>query len=169
MWEYNQTIESDELYHYGVLGMKWGRRKARPIKGGQPSSAAYLRMQKAKSNKKIASRSFNSAYRHDRSLIRRSQFDKEDNKRSSQELMKAAQKSYKADMEYKKAKKAYKSVKKHEKQKVKDIKAKYSKEYLSGKSPVGKAMSKMLGTDKNYANIMYDMEKHGKVNNKWRD
>lgn len=52
MWEYRYT---DELYHHGVKGMKWGVRKKRPAS-----------LTKAKSNYKSAQdeyvKSFNKAY-----------------------------------------------------------------------------------------------------------
>lgn len=158
MWQYNYT---DELYHYGVPGMRWGHRKAIQISSSSVGNAR-ARMKQAKANKKAANKKFDKAYRDSNSWILNSQFDKKDRQNRNKALIDAAEKSAKADSQYKKAKKAYKLAKKYEKQKVKDIKAKYSKEYLSGKSKVGKAVSKLLGTDRNYANIMYDMDKHAR-------
>lgn len=48
MWEYNQTPSADELYHYGVVGMKWGKRRA----AARGQSYSYTSHSTNKYNKK---------------------------------------------------------------------------------------------------------------------
>lgn len=59
MWEYNHT---DELYHYGVLGMKWGRRRsaaqlAKTRKSRKTSEANHDDYKNAHSKKSVRSMS----------------------------------------------------------------------------------------------------------------
>ena len=57
-----RMTEDDELMHYGVLGMKWGHRKA------VPTSSTYNKMKSTRSQykqaKKDYNKSFNKAYNY---------------------------------------------------------------------------------------------------------
>lgn len=55
MWEYNYN-QSDELFHYGVKGMRWGVRKSRPTSGGTKKSKKKSLFSKMSDKKKKAAK-----------------------------------------------------------------------------------------------------------------
>lgn len=112
MWEYNY---SDELYHHGVKGMKWGVRKKRPAS-----------LTKAKSNYKSAQdeyvKSFNKAY--SKSLTAYSPFKKhrQNNAKRWKDANDKGNAVIEAKKVYKTEKNKYKNAKREDKAEDKKIK-----------------------------------------------
>lgn len=101
----------DELYHYGVLGMKWGKRKAQPVSSTRKN---YDGAKKAyKTANKEYSKAYNKAYRYSSNHLI-SQFSSKKRSQISDsnwnDVYDKAKKANQAKNAYKKAKNARKTA-----------------------------------------------------------
>ena len=160
-------MNNNELQHYGVKGMKWGKRKAVP-------TAADVKAKKAayKTANKAYNKSFDKAYNS--ALMGISPFKKHRQEYDNrwQDAVDKAQAAGKAKAEYKAVKKAFKAdakakakadraLKKMEKQQYKEAVKQRAKEIQKGESIAGKVWNALTDGHKIQAEIEVGLERRG--------
>ena len=164
-------MNNNYLAHYGVLGMKWGRRKTAPslstMQRAQKSAEnAEAKTREAKqrliSQKKIskqANREWSKSY----DKLAAHPIDNLFNTKKGQEYSKNLDAKTEAlrreHAAYKKAKAEYKSAKKMQATKVKDVKKMYAKEIADGQGFLGNLYDAYTGSGKETASLYYEMAK----------
>lgn len=103
---------SDELYHYGVPGMKWGHRK-------QTYSDSYNNVKSTKAAYKQASKDYNKSYRKASNYSSRHPFSQYINKKTKAKSDEKWDDAIDKAEKYNKARTDYKTAKKENKQAIK--------------------------------------------------
>lgn len=158
---YSAPEESDELKHYGVPGMKWGHRKARPQSEVRTARKAYRQ-----ANREY-NRAFDKAYNRSIAAFSPIKKHRQANDARWEDAVNKAEAANKAKATYKKAKatakakaKAERALAKIEKQNKKDFIKSRSKEIQKGSSVVGKMWNAYTGAHKIQAEIEYNLQKY---------
>ena len=122
---YFNSDGSDELYHYGVPGMRWGHRK-------QTYSDSYNNVKSTKAAYKQASKDYNKSYREASNYSSRHPFSQYTNKKVKSKSDEKWDDAIDKAAKYNKARTDYKTAKKENKQAIKSTYKKINKDSSIG-------------------------------------
>ena len=168
MWEYNY---SDELYHYGVPGMKWGHRKNKSV---MDARREFKQARKAVTKAKVKRFFTPATYLAGHDNVQKNERNKKQIKKLVQDRHKAAFKAIDAQAKYAYDKKLAKTgnTKKAEKASMKvHVKAMNKDKYGSGLTGSNADYRKGKGNEKYYNHLKASKGKEyaNKVEKKYRN
>ena len=155
---YNNNTST--LYHYGVKGMKWGkRRNPREIETDRRNNKRQLKESKKKYRE--ANKEWSKAYDKVARNPIANLFNTKKGKEYGKKLDSASQKLYETREQYAKQKKKYKEVEKLAKLEIKDLKTQYKKELAAGQNAFQNAFDKLTAANQYYADLKYNLDARG--------
>ncbi len=161
-----------ELRHYGVVGMKWGKRKTQPpstidIKKAQKKAESAER--KAINRKQKKDKAFDESFKdywdsevenYIKTNNRMYKYTSEANKINDKiEYGKALEKYTKSEAKYQEAKNAYVDARRIARSSIKDVKELYKQELIAGQSFTEYVIGNISGSNNRYATKMYNQNK----------